>query len=272
MRPSSTCGSVMFSVCVLLYGDHFDLAKNVLGSIVASRPRQDLLCDLRIGLNDVCPETRRYVWDLCGRELLKTPVYVYEPPSNVGKYTLMRRMFYDDKRPLGSHIMWFDDDTHLDVNPETWSWWLTVAELARQHLMLGQIWHITQRGNQYLGIQQQPWYGGKKVHARHKFVYATGAWWVVRSDFIRQWNYPFPELYHNGGDSILGELVRQRGNKDLHYFDDGLEINVGGLPGRRGIAKDLRTEVYPWQNYLPGQVPDLAHHNFECRIHCFDRS
>lgn len=256
----------MFSVCVLLYGDHFDLAYRVLTSLRESRPERSV-ADLRIGVNAVGAQTREFVWDFCGKQT-QLPCYVYEPPRNVGKYPLMRRMFYDAKRPLAEHVMWFDDDSYLDFNPETWSWWLTVQQLAEQHTMVGDIWFMDQRGRQCQGIAQQPWYNGRPVPPTHKFKFCTGGWWTARSEFLRRWNYPFPEIFHNGGDSILGELMRQQ-RGTFKQFADGVVINEGREKSRRGLGVPLRTEVYPWQNYVPGQTACLAHHDFECRVHVF---
>lgn len=257
----------MLSICVLLYGPHPELARRVLGSIVGSDPPEYVVTDLRIGLNAVSPETRDYVFHLAGTQLLHLPVTIYEPPRNVGKYPLMRRMFYDPRQPLADHVMWFDDDSYI-LHGYGPAWWQEVHGLARRYTQIGQRWKIPQRGQQYLGIQAQPWYTGQPVFPHYKFGFCTGGWWVASTPFLHCWNYPFPEIFHNGGDSILGELMRQQQRPVLHY-DQGVKINEGGRRGRRGIGVALREEVYPWQNGTPGAGPDLSHHNFDCPIHRF---
>lgn len=257
------------SVCVLLYGPYPQLAERLLASIEDSNPPHKLLADIRIGVNAVCSDTRKLVWDFAGNKMLHVPVYVYDAGYNVGKYPLMRRMFYDPARPVAERIMWFDDDSYLTTAGP--AWWRQVNQLAERHVLVGQTWTIRQRGRQYLGIQAQPWYTGKPVSESHKFFFCTGGWWVADSGFLKRWDYPFLELYHNGGDSILGELVRQQGGK-IAKFDSGLVINEGGRKSRRGIAVALREEVYPWQNYADGQGPDLSKHDFNCTIHTFAKT
>ena len=51
------------SICALLYGGYYDLATRCLGSISISGVSsvQKDIQDIRVGLNEVCPDTRRYV-------------------------------------------------------------------------------------------------------------------------------------------------------------------------------------------------------------------
>lgn len=258
----------MFSLAVLLYGDYPELARRVLGSIRDSRPPASLVADLRIGLNAVSPATEQVVRELCACQLRHLPCHVYRPPANAGKYPLMRRMFYDPKCPLADRVMWFDDDSHLEPSCDA-AWWQTISRRSRSVIgaggVLGKVYTILQRGNQHLGIRQQPWYAGKPVGPRHRFRFATGGWWVAETAFLHRWDYPFPDLFHNGGDSILGELVRQQSAQLLDYHA-GVRINVGGRKGRRGIGVALRNEVYVWQDYQPGLPWDLSHQAFPCTV------
>jgi hypothetical protein len=268
----------MFSVCLLLYGDYPKLAKKLLSSL--DNPRQ--VQDFRIGLNAISNETRDFVlaWLQQHDRWKKTPVYLYEEETqqNVGKYPLMRQMILDSKS-VAQKIMWFDDDSFLDdfAGPE---WWNSALKASQEHLQLGSVHHIIQRNKQFEVIQKQPWYTGKPVGPRHKYVFATGGWWVVDSQFLKTWDYPFWGLYHNGGDSILGELVRQQSGNILNYKTgcqchcescnkSGLirpgpvvHINVGGRKGRRGIG--VTKENYVWAD--GNAQPDLSHHCFKLRI------
>ena len=264
-----------FTVCALCYGDYPDLARWLLGSLERSCPG-NRLGDLRIGLNAVSQATEDLVFRFA-REA-PWPVTVYQPEHNVGKYPLMRRMLYDPVQ-CQPRVMWFDDDSFLDPTCGR-DWWDGVAEESMLPTVLGRIHLIRQRDQQYLGIPQQPWFAGLAVPKNHTFRFVTGGWWIADSAFLRQHNYPFPELHHNGGDSILGELVRQQGGKlaQSRYAKCHCEsclrrpgadtcqvhVNVGGRKGRRGLG--LHDEVYPWQNYQPGKDPDYEHHNFNCKI------
>ncbi len=272
-----------FSVCTMAYGDFPDLLRKTLTSVLETyKPGQ--VTDLRIGLNEVGQATKDLVMDMCGNNFLDVPCYVYEPTHNVGKYPLMRRMFYDEKRPIDRLLMWFDDDTYLDKDANT-TWWAEVEQTMQNAVVLGAVHQLTQRGNQWRGIQAQPWYNQRKVDANHRFSFATGGWWAARSEFITKWDYPFPEIHHNGGDSILGELLRQQGlsptkfdrvrcycesceRKQLPHQPGVVHLNVGGRKGRRGIGRSR--EVYPWQ-INNGQSGDHTFHNFSTKIYRYDR-
>jgi hypothetical protein len=266
----------MFSVCVLLYGNYANLAKKLLSSLV----NNSNVVDFRIGLNEVCAETKDYVQSWALQRMHSTPVYIYEENEgrNIGKYPLMRAMF-KDSYPLAKKVMWFDDDSYVDHRAGK-AWWDATAIASQNKTQIGSVHIIIQRGKQYEVIQQQPWYNRKVMNHRHRFQFATGGWWVTDSSFLLKWDYPFPAIYHNGGDSILGELIRQQ-NATLYNYSQGVKchcescvkkhdpnnnmvvhINVGGRAGRRGIGKT--SENYVWSDGNP--TPSLAHQNFNLRI------
>jgi hypothetical protein len=251
------------SVCVLFYGNHFDLAVRCLDSIIRTAD-WTLIDDVRLGLNAVCPETRHYVHTTANG--LSVPAYVYEPEKNAGKYPLMRRMFYGplepdamasaDRVPLSGRIMWFDDDSHITSHDP--KWWSKVLDLSMRAQLIGAIWRIKIIGRQHQGIAAQPWYNSEcPVPPGHFVRFVTGGWWVAHTEMLARWDYPFVELHHNGGDSILGELCRQQSYSMLH-FQDGIAINDSE---RRGIKSP-----WIWESYHPTQFPDLSHHYFACQI------
>jgi hypothetical protein len=267
----------MFTVCVLLYGDYPELAKRVLGSISSTH----LVGEVRLGLNAVSEATFSFAQEWAAEKSASVPVKTYRPSGNknVGKYPLMSRMFVGLRT---SHVMWFDDDSFLvNAVPE---WWQTVLSHAALFDVYGSLHRIKQRGNQYLAIPQQSWFGGKPVSPRHVYDFATGGWWVGNVGFLRKWGYPFPQLQHNGGDSVLGELVRQQGAKLGHASTSvavcyceacakvsqairsrpigGVNINVGGRAGRRGIG--VSEENYVFSDGNP--FPSLLHHSFDVEV------
>ena len=252
----------MISLAALFYGDYPELAQRLLRSLADCPPPADVVVDFRIGLNAAGAATRQIVEEFLQGPWRSQRAYVFEPPRNVGKYPLMRRMYYG--KPLADRVMWFDDDSHLTTQDPTW--WSRAYEQAQACTVLGSLWRIDLRGRQAQGIAAQLWYAGQPVVPPHRFHFATGGWTVAESAFLQRWNYPFPELFHNGGDSILGELVRQQGGKLLSWHE-GVEINVGGRRARRGLG--VAQEVYVWQNYLPGQSADLSHHDFPCRVYTY---
>jgi len=268
----------MFSVCMLLYGDYPGLAKRLFGSL----QNYAYVQDFRIGLNSVSAGTldALHTWINQDNRWKRTPVYVYEDNQNrnLGKYPLMREMFKDSKRPA-SRIMWFDDDSFLDPTANE-LWWENVSSISTNKTQIGAVHYIRQRNKQYEVVKQQDWYTGKSVNSGHRFIFATGGWWVADTQFLLKWDYPFRGLHHNGGDSILGELIRQQAGT-LVNFKEGCQchcescnksgimpskpvvhINVGGRKGRRGIG--VTDEQYIWADGNPS--PSLAHHNFDLRI------
>jgi len=265
----------MFSVCALFYGDYPDLAKRLLDSLKVNAHVQDF----RLGLNQVGQRTLDYIHSWALQQHHQQKVYIYSEVNgaNIGKYPLMRQMLRD--RAVASRVMWFDDDSYVDPAAGK-EWWNLAHEISRNKLQVGAVHLITQRNKQYEVIQQQPWFTGKAINAKHRFQFATGGWWIADSAFLLRWDYPFPALYHNGGDSILGELVRQQGHT-VTRFHGGVQchcesclrhgtaqckpvvhINVGGRKGRRGIG--VQNERYIWADGNP--CPPLTHQNFNMKV------
>lgn len=219
-----TTFSAPFTVCVLLYGDRPDLANRVLRSL--TRPEWRDWFKLRIGANNVSyamyQQVMRHVQVY---NQFSEPAKLQVDASYVGvepfvKYPMMRRMFHDDPidTPL---IMWFDDDSWIfDSAPDNWFEMVYRRMIAAD--MLGAIWDIRYRGEQREFIKRYSWYLGK---TRPKFEFATGGWWTIKTDIIQYWQWPPPELHHNGGDALLGELMFQQGYI-LENFSAHLGINA----------------------------------------------
>lgn len=265
-----------FSVGVLLYGDHPQLARRCLSSLVASGLSGKFVQDVRLALNNVSEETHRFVHEQAIPQLTACgiPVFVYttEARDDIGKYPLMRRMLYSP--PAASRWMWFDDDSWL-LPSVSQDWWQAVAD--KQATLLGQPWWIRARGNQTDWIRKQSWCTVEPASRQYKFLFATGGWWVADTYFLYSWNYPFPELYHSGGDSILGELVRQQSGK-LVTFYDGVVINGRdpSLPGSVYKQKETpsrgsgrRKRQYVGEDYSPDLAYSLSHQEFSCRVESY---
>lgn len=213
-----------FTICVLLYGDHEHLAFRCLRSIVHTVPTAQY--ELRIGMNEVGNGTLTLVSDFI-RGWRIAPEHVYQSDVNIGKYPLMRRMFHDTDAPLTTpYTMWFDDDTFLrEGHPD----WLATLELAMQAMpekcMIGSTYTQKLRGNQAAWIKAQPWWNGKPVPPTHTVKFVTGGWWCINTDLLETYDWPSPQLIHNGGDVMLGELCRQQ-DIPLRLFRTGVAINA----------------------------------------------
>lgn len=255
-----------FSVNALFYGDHIKLARRCLTSIVESVD-WGVVEELRLAVNSPTQEVLNYLWDVLDGLPAGVCRYLYHERDfrNVCKYPLMRRMLYDPQHPIrASRIMWFDDDSFVRTKDRRW--WRATYEATRRAVLAGSRYRINLRGNQYLGIQAQPWYTGEALKPHQTVWFATGGWWSADREFLAKWDYPFPDLRHNGGDVTLGELCRQQGRQILHY-NNSVAINAD----EKGVESEAerRGERLPplWTDFRPGTPVNRSHHNFEHVVH-----
>jgi hypothetical protein len=250
-----------YTIAALLYGDYPELASRLLYSLPTGDSR---IKEVRLGLNEVSEATLQIVrqW-AAGLVAQRTVVNVltWRTDKNTGKYRVMREMLHSQVVPFVSkYVMWFDDDSFVTSSgPADVAGWLDRlgSLLASDSVVqVGRVHRIRQRGVQYCYVRNADWYTGLQIDAHHKFLFATGGWWVADYSFLRTHDYPFADMYHNGGDSMLGELVRQqdklvvdwkagascgcescavRGN-NAGVSDTRVVINQGGRGGRRGIG------------------------------------
>ena len=259
--------SKRFSIHALFYGDYLDLAQRCLTAFEPTlHEGAAYITDFRLGLNSVAPPTQRFVvhWAQQVWQSWQIPVHIYVTDKNVFKYPLMRRMFRDPEAPLAQFVMWFDDDSFLTGQP---GWWSRVLAAIEGQDMIGQAWFLPIEGNQWNWIQQQPWYNPDAgpppmQRGRRCFSFCQGAWWVLRSRVVHDYDWPIPSLRHNGGDSLLGELFRHQGLRKGR-FDYGVRINAddAGQPSR--AARRGHSESVIGKDDRPGATEDLSHHDFE---------
>lgn len=245
-----------FTLTTVLYGDHLPFIQRCIASI---RDRLDCsVAQWRIGMNEVSPRVRE--WLLRFLEGCGTPIWIWDSPVNRLKYPLLRRMLYEPTLPLLTpYVMHFDDDSAL-ITDDKLGWWRKVRRMMENHDLLGSTYSIPVHSRQAAGIAAQPWYTGKPIGERISFV--TGGWWCARAAIMQQWNYPWPELEHNGGDVMLGALCQQQGLR-VHKFREGLWINADA-EGRESRAPRRGASLRPlWVNYDPAASPDLSHQEFE---------
>lgn len=256
----------MFSVNVLVYGNHPELAARCLGSIARTIDR-DLVAEVRVGMNEVCPATKDLV--LAAMQSAPVPFYVYEEAAgkNVLKYPMMRRMLYDVQHPLPwqhqPRVMWFDDDSYVKGGKEFWRNAADAFEAGGQPLM-GSVYHACYHWTdvETRAIYAQPWYGRRPVSPMPMFV--TGGWWVADLEFLSKWDYPFRELRHNCGDIVLGELLRQQGHRP-HAFREGVAVNAD----ERGIESAAKRRGVTTRRPFEKPPPyDYTHHDFQVRVTC----
>lgn len=222
----------------LLYGrDHFGLHKRLIDSFHRAMPDEMVF---HVVLNEVGPDSAKLVEGL--RERF-AGVHLYTTEKNTPKYDLMRSMFqpFKDQDMGVDWIVWFDDDSHIVDD----AWWpRTTAWLADRPdaVYAGQPWFVDWRGGQASFIQEASWYRGEPpAMVGHKkkrpgIDFAQGAYWWLKVSLMRELNWPDPRIHHNGGDTMLGEAVRQQGlpfhRMPFHCF--GVKVNDAK---RRGYAE-----------------------------------
>lgn len=211
-----------FTICVLLYGDYLELAERCLRSIASTIRPGDL--NLRVGMNACSAATKEWVRSWVPDEC------IWDSSENIHKYPMMRRMVHGDRPIETPYTMWFDDDSYLDGfslgSVAGGGYWLGQVEQAMVNSdMIGAVYGIRWNGQQREWVKDQPWYAGKDPASRTNIRFATGGWWTIRTELLRGWDYPWPELDHRGGDVMLGELLHQQGLR-LNHFNTGVRINA----------------------------------------------
>jgi hypothetical protein len=217
--PAATAAGDKFTVCVLCYGPHPELAKRCIQSIVTSLPAEQL--DLRITAAAVCDETRSYLQRL-------PRAVIYWDEQNRGKYCgAMQMMFHDPAHPITSpYTVWFDDDAWVhDVT----MWDKLRQKINQEHpnggRMYGDIFihdlqhHMKGGYNPVNWFKQATWWRGKDLRVRGtlqpaangtvlKFV--SGWFWAIETRTIYAAGIPDARLRHNG-DACIGAQVEQAG-------------------------------------------------------------
>ena len=260
----------MLTVCGLFYGDHGFYAHRCLGSLEANLSSgRPFVQEIRLGLNEVSRGVSDYIMGWAEEAAIRfaLPILVYRSEVNVCKYPLMRKLFHASAQPVRTPlVMWFDDDAYLEPRFA----WRQMLEFAADKDMIGHVYYWFIQGQQYEWVKRQPWYNpalrepltyrGKEV-----FQFAQGSWWVARMAMLRKYDWPIPELRHCGGDSMLGELIRQQGLK-LGHFRHGVHVNADE-DGRDSKAKRRGHSEPPLGANLAASLNmDTSFHNFHLTI------
>lgn len=262
------------TLCALFYGDHLWLAERCLGSLWDGLPVGcEFIKEFRLALNAVSNETGHYIrkWTRKVWEKYKIPAVLYCTDENAYKYPLMRRMFHSDPVLETEFVMWFDDDSYLET-PVAKTWWSAMLAEIEQADMIGQFWLMAIQGNQWEWIKSLLWYNPSAGHPRGvnkvpHFEFCQGAWWVIRKEILRRYNWPAPDLRHNGGDSMLGELFRQQGLR-MRRFHGGVRINADKHGKNSGSKRRGYSEKRVGWDYSPSKVYDLSFQEFPMTVEC----
>ena len=242
-----------FTIFVLCYGDHTELAKTCIEGILKTLPRRRI--DLRVGLNAVSRATYDFVASL-GSVVTK----IYHHEDNAKKYPVMREMFHDPSCPVTTpYLVWFDDDTKIIDS----MWAARLAETINLNHREGCRLYGTKMYHDLnamaigghrpdLWFRQSDWFRNVQLRLSNKQMlapngscvdFAVGYFWALATETMKQANIPDVRLNHNGGDITIGAQVHQLGGK-IKDFNAGKKY-VWCPPkdkgGRRGFS-----ETFPW--------------------------
>lgn len=212
------------TICMLMYGDYHKLHCEALGGLIKSDLRH---ADVRIWCNVVCEQTFRL---LARMPSLGWRIYVND--ENRPKYKLMRDMFYSTRDPVNTEwFTWFDDDT-LVTHP---NWMTKTYDYLRRAINIDFCGQDT-RPNYYKGshevVRSAPWFTGARF-GKNLSRHIYGAYWWLKTEVMRELDWPDRRLSHNGGDWLLSEAIRQQGYKQVCYHP-GIKVR---LTQRRGLSE-----------------------------------
>jgi len=242
-----------FTVCVLCYGPHTDIAKKCLSSLLATVPPERM--DLRVATNEAAPATLDFLKTLPISKL-------YVNVANKHKYPVMRDMFWDPNKPIDTnYVIWLDDDTWV-VQPH----WL--SDLAQTiidghpygYRMFGNIMYhdisIYSKGGGRPDIwfRESPWHRGKFFRTRGGqqetpngsiIDFAVGWCWALSTEAMRLADIPDRRLGHNGGDITIGEQIHQAGFM-IRQWNKGKSLIA--CPSREQGGRRGYSEKFPWDS------------------------
>lgn len=212
---------MQFTVCVLLYGDHPQLAERVLRSLSRNAWRDKF--QLRIGRNNLSRESLQVARNF-GTNTHSDTIY-YDGEAPFYKYPLMRIMLHKPAITT-PYTMWFDDDSWVAADaPDDWFEQIERHIVANDLHVIGAPYFLKLRGNQHQWIEDQPWYTGKPVGVNHRVNFITGGWLTLRTELVQKFDWPPPAILHNGGDVMLGALCAQQ-NLRMGKFTNAVCINA----------------------------------------------
>ena len=216
------------TICVLLYGDHIDLAKRCVGSIIERFPKESY--ELRVGMNECCDETLKYIKGI--KEIDK----IYKEKKNINKYPLMIKMFEDIETEF---IWWFDDDVEVVLESALNKRIEIIDKMNKKVVLLGHSYFCKNLSQKSLDwVKKQPWYRGRPIPCgamsydkeyykntkKMRLHFPTGYSWFARTDFIKESGFPGEIV--RAGDIFLGIAIRQMG----YAYKDVSSLGLKEIP------------------------------------------
>lgn len=226
-------GPADICICVLFYGaedSHLKLAQRVLKSLRCLAGRNVVF---RFGCNAVGLATSTLLRQEIEQHFRKT-LLVYSK-ENMLKYPMMRSMFHEP--PIREPItLWLDHDSYLpdDVDANNWLD-RVVLHLARDCDVLGSIQKAKLTDEQIAWATTQPWFVPETPNTY--LSYPTGGWWGIKTELLRQFDWPPQEFKQKHGDVLLGALAKHQ-SLSLCHFRGGLCVSAN----THGVEKVVVTD------------------------------
>jgi len=222
------------TICLLTYGDHYDLHRTCLNALLTSTARSQV--ELRVGGNQLCPASRRYLRLLQDRGDIQ---HLNLSDENRYKYPVMRELF---REPLltTQWVVWLDDDTLCNIDD---LWLEKLLAVADREFDSGCRWvgpHFLYRMTSAwtAWCQEAAWFKGVpwRIHnGRPKVDMAVGAIWAAHVPTLLAADVPDARLTHNKGDVTIGCQFWQAGAK-LGNFSTRKDIVNWSSAARRGVT------------------------------------
>lgn len=241
------------TILVLCYGDHLDLAKRCLSSIINNFDKNQYY--LKVGLNKVSNETRDYVLSLNEVD------DIYISKTNIHKPAMWRRMSKDIPTKW---CMWFDDDSYV-LEKNALENRLNLIN-TQDFDMCGHIFFLNGEYEHFKKyIRQQNWYNQKPIPCgvtsyenifntdglEKRWFFLTGGNWLIKSELLEKFNYPplnmgkylieNNHIVNQGDDILICEILRQNNCKLLNIGEMGIRINDSA---RRGLSDIIDSKEY----------------------------
>lgn len=234
------------TILVLCYGDHLDLAKRCLSSIINNFDKNQYY--LKVGLNKVSNETRDYVLSLNQVD------DIYISKTNIHKPAMWRRISKDIPTKW---CMWFDDDSYV-LEKTALQDRLNLIN-TQDFDMSGHMYFLAGEYEDFKKyIKQQNWYNQKPIPCGilhyenifntdgldNRWFFLTGGNWLIKSELLEKFNYPPLTMGPAYGDDILlCEILRQNNYKLLDTGEMGIRINDSVRRGSSDII-DLKEYIH----------------------------
>lgn len=200
----------MFDVLVLCYGDHVNLARRCLSSLLSKREKPYI--NIHIGLNQCSVQTREFCRTLLDKNMVSTLI---DSNINLNKDPMMRKLI---DCVSSDYFLWLDDDSYVNANG--WDTELSKKIQDNPETDIFGFPHISGRDPAYDDyLQKRPWYK-ENVLDKHRIYFPLGGFWIAKKSYLEKHDYPdkgmFSRMDQHMDDRLLGDMISITGGKFKH--------------------------------------------------------